>query len=155
MIRRSTTARLFAACLLAPLAAAAHAIDLGDASVVSQQGQRLKVAVPFGSAPGEKVPVTRFSVAAVEVPVGHRIVSAEQFVISKPENRNVVFLQSREPVDASKVTLIVKVAQSDTAQVAYDLTVPPAKYAAFDEPAAPAPKLKPVKRKPRAKRTAG
>lgn len=152
MNARCTTAFASRLALVVSLAvpAIAHAIDPGDASVLSQQGQRLKVVVPFGSAPGEHVPVSRFSIASVSVPEGHAVPNASQFVISMPERRNVVYLQSREPVNAPSVQLVLAIANSDTERVAYDLVVPPPVYAVSQ---ASEERPTPVKRRP-AKRTA-
>jgi hypothetical protein len=129
--RRSPSKR-FLVCLsllFGVVALPANAIDMGDASVLSMQGQRLRVAVPYGSVPGQRVPVMSISVASVEVPEGHTVPAAAAFVISKPEHRNVIFLQSREAVTAPNLKLVLKVANSDTPQVAYDIAVPPMRWA--------------------------
>lgn len=124
--------RLFKSTLISGLllnGAAAYAVDLGNASVMSMQGQRLKIAVPYGSAPGERVPVMRFAVQSVEALDGRPAPAASDFVISQPEFRNVVYLQSREPVAASKVKLVLSVGNDSAKQVAYDLAIPPLAYA--------------------------
>lgn len=108
----------------------AQAIDMGDASVQSMQGQRLRLAVPYGSAPGQRVPVMSISVASVEAPPGFTAPSPENFVISKPEHRNVIYLQSKEPVRAPSLKLVLNVADTQPTQVAYEVAVPPMKYAA-------------------------
>ena len=119
---------------------AAHAIDMGDASVLSQQGQRLKIAVPYGSAPNEAVAVMRFAVGDVTVPAGYLAPKAGDFVISKPERRNFIILQSRESVNAPRVQLVLNVANNDAPKVAYDLAVPPARYSGAASTAKPAAK---------------
>jgi hypothetical protein len=101
-------------------------IDMGDASVMSQQGQRLKIAVPYGSNVGEKFPLLRFEVKSVEAAEGQSAPSARGFTISKPENRNVIFLQSQEPITTSNLKLVLAVAGSPGKLVAYDIAVPPA-----------------------------
>jgi hypothetical protein len=101
-------------------------IDLGDASVLSQQGQRLKLAVPYGAEPGEKFPLLRFEVESVQVPEGHRAPNARSFTISKPESRNIIFLQSAENITAPSMKLVVAVAGNPGKRVEYDIAVPPA-----------------------------
>ena len=81
---------------------AVAAVQLGDASVISQQGQRLKIAVPYGSAPGERVPVLRFTIEELTVPAGFKAPSPRSFTMSQGENRNVVILQSRDVFDAQQ-----------------------------------------------------
>ena len=121
---------------------AQSALDLGAPSVMSQQGQRLKIAVPYASAPGERVPVLRFSVASVVADGGARAPAAADFVVSQPERGNVVYLQSREVVSASKVRLVLAVSGPAPQQVTLDLQVPPpmaapAENAGSDESARP------------------
>lgn len=117
--------RSAAAALALAASGAAAAIDLGEPSVLSQQGQRLKLAIPFGSEPGERVPVLRFSVVAVEAPAGHAAPSAEGFVLAMPERRRIIYVQSREPVTAPALTLTLQVAGSGT-PVVLEIEVPPA-----------------------------
>jgi hypothetical protein len=101
-------------------------IDLGDASVLSQRGQRLKIAVPYGSEVGEKFPLLRFEVQSVEAAEGQIAPTARGFTISKPESRNIIFLQSAETVNAPNLKLVLAVAGSPNKLVAYDINVPPA-----------------------------
>jgi hypothetical protein len=105
------------------------AVDLGDASVLSQQGQRLKVAVVYGSGAGENVPVTRFSVAEIRADAKDGAPKAEMFTISQPLKRNIIFLQSKEIVRLEKLQLVMTAADSPDKKVVYDLIVPPAKSA--------------------------
>jgi hypothetical protein len=118
---------LIAAALLA--FAPVQAIDLGNASVMSMQGQRLKIAVPYGSDPGQKVSVGRFSINSIEVPAGQSAPQADDFVISKPESRNIVYFQSRYPVTAKNLKLVLNVADGEAKTVAYDIAIPPMQYA--------------------------
>ena len=71
-VRRPLAAAAVALALAAPGLAAAQAatIDLGDPSVMSQRGQRLALALPYGSSPGERVSVSRFEVVSVKAPDG-------------------------------------------------------------------------------------
>lgn len=112
-------------------------IDLGRPSVLSQRGQRLKIAVPYGSAPGERVSAMRFWVAAASAPDGDVAPDAQGFVVLKPEHRNLVLLQSREPVTASRVTLTLRVAGQEEAST-YELAIPPVQFAPTQPTAAAA-----------------
>lgn len=140
-------------CALAVLAlhclgAAAADVDLGQASVLSQRGQRLKIAIPFGSSPVDRPSVTRFRVEAVSVPQGYPSLRPEDFTISKPASRNVVFLQSDQDVSAPNVKLSLAVIDDHGQPTNFDLWVPPARAAAstFDPAAANA--ARPVGRRP-------
>jgi hypothetical protein len=106
--------------------AQAQNIDLGEPSVLSQQGQRLKIAVPFGSNPGEDVPLLRFQVLEVQAGNNERAPLAKGFTISKPEKRNVVYLQSHEVVNASQVKLVLAMAGNPAKRMEIDVNVPPA-----------------------------
>ena len=108
----------------------AGAIELGEASVVSQQGQRLKVVVPYGAAPGETVPVLRFSVQSASAPAGAAAPDPALFTIAKPARGNLVVLQSSEVVSAPEVELVLAVAGQPGAQATYRLKIPPAQLAA-------------------------
>jgi hypothetical protein len=127
------------------------AVDLGDASVLSQQGQRLKVAVVYGSGPSERVPVTRFSVAEVKAEGSEPAPKAALFTISAPENRNIVYLHSKEIVRAEKIQLTMTAADTPGKKIVYDLVVPAAKSAASEvEPRAT---KKAISKKKRSKTT--
>jgi hypothetical protein len=125
------------------------AIDLGDASVLSQQGQRLKVAVVYGSGPSERVPVTRFTVAEVRADGQTPAPKAELFTISAPEKRNVFYLQSKEIVRTDKIQIVMTAADTPGKKVVYDLIVPPAKSAMTEEE--PVLKKKAISKKKRGK----
>lgn len=123
-------------CTAAAQAAAPETIDLGTPSVLSQRGQRLRIAVPFGSTPGAPVAATRFTVGAVDVPNGFEPPLAEDFVVRMPERRNVVILQSKAPMDASSASIELRVAGQPS--VRFDVVIPPARYTADGGAAAPA-----------------
>lgn len=113
------------------LPVASMAIDLGDASVLSRQGQRLELAIPFGSAPGERVSVTRFEVVSVEAATeGAAAPDPGRFTISRPERRNVVYLRSERPVDLDRLRIVVAVSGLDGpgSAAAYDIVIPPPRF---------------------------
>jgi hypothetical protein len=129
----ATPFSIFSALVLSAVSfSSIAAVDLGDASVLSQQGQRLKVAVVYGSGPSERVPVTRFTVAEVRADGSAAAPKAEFFTISAPEKRNVVYLQSKEIVSTDKIQIVMTAADSPGKKVVYDLIVPPAKSAAME-----------------------
>lgn len=142
-LRPRRPARLLAA--IAALAAmalpgAAAAIDLGDASVLSRQGQRLQIAIPFGSDPGERVAATRFSVVSVEAPgAGADAPDPRRFTISRPERRNVVYLRSERPVENDRLRIVVSVSGLDGegTGAAYDILIPPLRLTPPAKPRAP------------------
>jgi|SRR5690606_21440836 len=122
---RALVAILASAGLALPGSAAA--IDLGDASVLSRQGQRLELAIPFGSEPAERVSATRFQVVSVEAPGnGAQAPDPGRFTISRPERRNVVYLRSERPVDLGRLRIVVSVSGLDGpgTAAAYDIVVP-------------------------------
>ena len=106
-------------------------IDLGQPRVLSQRGQRLKVALPYGAAPDEPVSASRIWVVDASAPPGDGPLSAGDFVMLKPEHRNMVLLQSQHPVTASRVMLTLRVAGQDDATT-YELAVPPVRFAATE-----------------------
>lgn len=118
-------AALLAAICAAPAMAQQGALDLGDPSVMSQRGQRLKLALPFGSTPGERVSPMRFEVVSISAPDGWTAPDPSTFTISKAARRNLVYMQSREPVDAPELTLTVRVAGEQGETQAWKLVVPP------------------------------
>jgi hypothetical protein len=121
-----------ATCALLVAPAAAEPIDLGDASILSRQGQRLRIAIPFGSSPGDRVSATRFQVVSVEATGGEGTApDPARFTVAKPERRNVVFLRSDRPVSLESVRIVVSVADPDgsPSAAAYDIEIPPARLA--------------------------
>lgn len=133
MIRPALRARLLPLALLAcvwlPASAGAEVV-LGDPSVQSQRGQRLKLVLPYGSAPGEPVSATRFEVVSVAAPPGYEAPRADAFLIAKPARRNLVVLHSAEPVDAPELTVVVRVAGREESTQTWRVAVPPPAYAA-------------------------
>jgi hypothetical protein len=133
-------------------------IDIGQASVSSAQGQRLKVQLPYGSKPGEQLPVTRVMVESVSVPEGFVAPSPGQFTISQPERRNVLTLHSRELVNAPKVELVLSLANTEPSRQTITLDIPPQSFspvAMLDASPKAVPKKKPRKAANRARSASG
>jgi hypothetical protein len=117
------------------------AVDLGNASVMSQQGQKLKVAVAYGGELGEKVSAVRFVVDEVNVPAGFSAPPANSLTVLKPANRNVVYVQSTERFDAPNLQLVMRVAGTGGSEpTRFNLVVPAARLAAVDSDPSPAAK---------------
>ena len=105
-------------------AAATSAIDLGQPSVKSARGQKLKLVVPYGAAPGETFSASRFEVVSVEAPAGWIPPDPAAFTIMKPAHRNVVVLQSQEIVDAPEVVVTLRVADRPESAQTWRVGVP-------------------------------
>lgn len=125
-------------------ATAGAEVLLGDPSVQSQRGQRLKLVLPYGSAPGEPVSVSRFEVVSVTAPPGYETPRADAFLIAKPARRNLVVLRSDERVDAPELTVVVRVAGQEHSVHTWRVAVPPTVFAAA-APAAPAAAAAPAR----------
>jgi hypothetical protein len=140
-VRRASPAAALLALALVAVAPAAHAsgaaapLDLGEPSVLSQRGQRLKLALPYGSAPGERVSASRFEVVSVTAAEGWRAPDPAGFEIAKPPRGNVAYLTSRERVDAPELTVVLRVADQPEGQQAWRIAVPPARAAVSATPA--------------------
>lgn len=144
----------------APALQAQTKIDIGQPSVSSAQGQRLKVLLPYGSKPGEQLPVTRVMVESVNVPPGFAAPSPSQFIISQPEKRNVITLHSRELVNAPKVELVLSLANTEPSRQTITLDIPPQSFGTVamldaSPKAAPKRKMKPRKAANRASSAGG
>lgn len=141
--------------------AAPQGIDFGDPSVLSQRGQRLALALPYGSAPGERLSVSRFEVVSVKAPDGWAAPDPAGFSLAKPARRNLIYLRSREAVEAPELAVTVRVAEQPDSLQTFTVLVPPARASAEEAgpertaaAAAPAP-AKAARRAPaRDRRTA-
>ena len=102
----------------------AAAVDPGEARVLSLQGQRLKVEIPYASAPGEPVSVVNFSVMAAQTPSGTVTLSANDFAVLQPEASNRVILRSSEIVSTERIDLVLGLGEQPGRQVLYRLVVP-------------------------------
>jgi hypothetical protein len=101
-------------------------VDFGAPTVVSQQGQRLKVVVPVMSAPDDRATAASFLVRETEVPQGFHALPAQDFTVMRPAQADYVVFQSGEVVHSPEVSLIVSVAGDPRSPYRMDLQVPPA-----------------------------
>jgi hypothetical protein len=118
--------------------------------VVSQQGQRLKVTLPYSVTNQQAFPVTRVMVQEVRVPEGFVAPDPAGFTISKPASGQVLSLQSRELVRAPRVELVLSMAHSAPERSQLALDIPPASFTAVVAEAAP--RAAPAKAASKAKR---
>lgn len=121
--RRPAAARTALGALLFCVAGSAMAVEWGVAGVLSLQGQRLKVAIPYGSAK-QPLSVMQFRVVRSSAPSGSFSPDPANFTISKAPGQNMVILQSRELVYANQVDLVVQVVSEPDKAVRYDLRIP-------------------------------
>jgi len=115
----------FAASASAALAVEG-AVEFGGPSVLSQQGQRLKVVVPVRSPAGDRVTASTFLVRETEVPRGYAPLPARDFTVLRPAVGDYVVFQSGEVVTAPEVSLIVSVAGDPGSPYRMNLQVPSA-----------------------------
>lgn len=120
----SAVGRTTLGALLFALAGSAFAVEWGIAGVLSQQGQRLKVAIPYTTKSPEPVSVLQFRVVRSAAPEGSFSPEPQSFTISKAPGQNMVILQSRELVYANQVDLVVQVVTEPDKAVRYDLRIP-------------------------------
>jgi hypothetical protein len=146
-LARAAAAFAFATALLSHLPAQA-AVEFGQASVQSYQGQRLKIALPYSRSQGERVSLSRFSVDSVTLADG-RVLDGKKFTLMAPLNRNIVVVQSPDNVYGPSVKLAMKVSNQEAGSSIFDLSLP-AFRAAGSEAAAASTKsaVKSGKRKP-------
>ncbi len=111
---------------LATMAASppAIAVEFGTASVMSAQGQRLKVVIPYDPAPGERVSVLQFQVVTSRAPTGSFSPDPAAFTISQPADQHMIVLQSNELVVADRIELVLGVATRPDSAVRYELRIP-------------------------------
>jgi len=109
-----------------PATGAQGDIDLGEPSVLSQRGQRLKLAIPYGSATGERVSSGGIEIVSIEAADGGRAPDVNGFTTATPEQRNLVFITSAERVDAAALTINYRFNDRPTSLQTWRVMVPPA-----------------------------
>lgn len=116
------------ACALAasPAGAVENTVEFGAPTVLSAQGQRLKVVLPVKSAPDDWATAASFMVRETEVPQGHAALPAGGFTVMRPAAADYVVFQSGDVVRAPEVSLIITVAGDPRSPYRMDLQVPQA-----------------------------
>lgn len=106
----ATLAALGLASLGLPAAAVEYPITFGDPVVMSAQGQRLKVLLPFHTEIGDRASAMAFMIEKAEVPDGYQAPRADHFVIMRPDSSPYVIFHSAEILDAPNIMLTISVA---------------------------------------------
>lgn len=115
-----------AALAASPADAVENTVDFGAPTVLSAQGQRLKVVLPVKSAPEDWATAASFMVRETEVPQGHPALPAGGFTVMRPAASDYVVFQSGDVVRAPEVSLIISVAGDPRSPYRMDLQVPQA-----------------------------
>jgi hypothetical protein len=117
---------LLAACAVfgSPAGAVEQTVDFGAPTVLSAQGQRLKVVVPVRSAANDWATAASFMVRETEVPQGHAALPADGFTVMRPAASEYVVFQSGDVVRSPEVSLIISVAGDPRSPYRMDLQVP-------------------------------
>jgi hypothetical protein len=128
---RNAVARIALAALAAAWAGSAPAVEqpveFGAPTVLSQQGQRLKVVLPVRSAPDdERATAASFLVRETEVEPRYGSVPPEGFTVMRPARSDYMVLQSGSVVNAPRISVLMSVAGDPRSPYRMDLDVPPA-----------------------------
>ena len=107
-----------------------QSVDFGAPTVLSQQGQRLKVVLPVRSAPDDRATAASFLVRETEVDAGFQPVAAQGFTVMRPARSDYVVLQSADVVSSPHISLVMSVAGDPRSPYRMDLEVPPASASA-------------------------
>ena len=110
----------------APAGAVDQTVEFGAPTVLSAQGQRLKVVVPVLSPADDWATAASFMVRETEVPQGHAALPAGDFTVMRPAASDYVVFQSGDVVHAPEVSLVITVAGDPRSPYRMDLEVPPA-----------------------------
>ncbi|MDO4681267.1 MAG: hypothetical protein Q4B17_00565 [Lautropia sp.] len=126
-LRHASLAALSAAGLASvclPVSAVEHPITFGDPIVMSAQGQRLKVLLPFETQMGDRATAVAFMVEKAEVPDGHLAPRAAQFTVMRPDSSPYVIFHSAETLDAPNIMLTISVAGDPNSPYQMRVNVP-------------------------------
>ncbi len=102
-------------------------VEFGAPTVLSQQGQRLKVVLPVRTALEDRATASAFMVRETEVPQGYPVVPAQDFTVMRPAEADYVVFQSDQAVNAPTVSMVVSVAGDPRSPYRMDLQIPPAR----------------------------
>ncbi|MDO5055772.1 MAG: hypothetical protein Q4E06_00395 [Lautropia sp.] len=124
--KRATLAIVTAVGLGASLSASAveYPVTFGEPIVLSQQGQRLKVLLPFQSAPNDRATAAAFLVEEADVPATHKAPVARDFTVMRPDSSPYVIFHSKQDVHAPSIVLTVSVAGDENSPYQMRLNIP-------------------------------
>ncbi len=125
-LARHAIAALLSACAVGVMAVE-QPVEFGAPTVLSQQGQRLKVVLPVRSAPDdERATAASFLVRETEVEPRFGAVAPEGFTVMRPAQADYMVLQSGDVVNAPRISVLMSVAGDPRSPYRMDLDVPPA-----------------------------
>ncbi len=105
-------------------------VEFGAPTVLSQQGQRLKIVLPVRSAPDdERATAASFLVRETEVEPRYQPVAPEGFTVMRPARSDYMVLQSADVVNAPRISVLMSVAGDPRSPYRMDLDVPSASAA--------------------------
>lgn len=107
-----------------PASAVDYPVNFGEPIVLSQQGQRLKVLLPFQSAPNDRATAAAFLVEKADVPDSYRAPDPRAFTVMRPDSSPYVIFQSKQDVHAPSIQLTVSVAGDEKSPYQMHLNIP-------------------------------
>ena len=107
-----------------PAQAVEYPVNFGELVVLSEQGQPLKVLLPFEGTPNDRASVVAFLVENTEMPDGFRAPVARNFVIMRPDASPYVIFHSEEDLTAPQILLTVNVMGDPNSPYQMRLSIP-------------------------------
>ncbi|MDO5101812.1 MAG: hypothetical protein Q4D91_02745 [Lautropia sp.] len=107
-----------------PASAVESPLTFGEPIVMSAQGQRLKVLLPFETEMGDRATAVAFMVEKAEVPDGYTAPRAERFTVMRPDSTPYVIFHSADTLYAPSIMLTVSVAGDPQSPYQMRLNVP-------------------------------
>lgn len=107
-----------------PASAVESSLTFGEPIVMSAQGQRLKVLLPFETELGDRATAVAFMVEKAEVPDGYAAPRADRFTVMRPDSTPYVIFHSGETLHAPTIMLTVSVAGDPQSPYQMRLNVP-------------------------------
>lgn len=107
-----------------PASAVDYPVEFGEPIVLSQQGQRLKVLLPFQTAPNDRATAAAFLVEKAEVQGEFKAPEPRQFTVMRPDSSPYVIFQSKQDVHAPSILLTVSVAGDEKSPYQMRLNIP-------------------------------
>ncbi|MGE0313083.1 MAG: hypothetical protein AB7P21_15840 [Lautropia sp.] len=99
-------------------------VAFGAPTVLSQQGQRLKVAIPMRTAPDDRATAAAFLVRSARAGEGFASPQPERFTVLRPADSPYVVFQSDEVVASPALSMTFSVAGDPNSPYRMDLRIP-------------------------------
>lgn len=107
-----------------PASAVESPVNFGEPIVLSQQGQRLKVLLPFDTAPNDRATAVAFLVEGAEAPEGYTPPTPARFTVMRPDDSPYVIFHSTEDVNSPTLSLTVSVMGDENSPYQMNLNIP-------------------------------